>query len=75
MKGRSGQVSLDRHVIFFEKVVRDVMIGVTFEIGFIGLVRLQIDLRILKHFEWFFEATWDLFADNVEGIGGEIEFL
>ena len=48
LQGRGWQIGLNRHVVFLEEVVGYVVVGVTFEVRFIGLIRLQIYLVVLE---------------------------
>ena len=53
----------------------DVVVGVTFEVRFIGLIRLQIYLVVLEDPQRLLQPAGDLFADYVQVIGGYVEFL
>lgn len=51
------------------------MVGVTFEVCFVCLIGLKVDLRVLEHSEWIFESAGYLLVDEVEVVGGDIELL
>lgn len=42
-------VGLERHLYFFEQVVRNMMVGVVLKIGLVFVVGLEVDLVILQH--------------------------
>ena len=53
----------------------DVVVGVVFEVGFVLLVVLEVDLVVLEDSQGLLEAAGDLLADEVEGVGGDVELL
>ena len=51
------------------------MVRIVFEIGFVELIGLKIDLVALKYFQWFFESGWDLLIDEIVVFVGEFNLL
>ena len=72
LQSRGGEVCLNSHGVLLEKIVGDVMIGIAFEIGFVCLIGLEIDLLILQYSEWLFESSWNLLAGYIKWIGDDI---
>ena len=66
---------MNSHGVLLEKIVGDVMIGIAFEIGFVCLIGLEIDLLILQYFQWLFESSWNLLAGYIKCVGDYIEFF
>lgn len=52
--------------------MRYVVVWVTFEVRFVGLVGLQIYLVVLEDPQGLFQPARDLLADYIQGIGGYI---
>jgi hypothetical protein len=69
---RSYCVGLKSHLVFFEQVVRDMVVGVVLEVCIELVIGLEIYLSVLQHSQRLFEPVGDLLADQVQVIGHEV---
>lgn len=58
--------AFDHHVILIKQEVRQVMIGIAFEVVFVGLAIFNVNFLPLQYRKRLSQSAWDLFGGIVE---------
>ena len=62
-------------MILLEQIVRDVVVGVAFEVGFVCFVCFKINLRVLEDPKRIFESARNLLVNEIKIVCCYIELL